>query len=71
MPRAVAEGKWWNTTIHGKPMKRRRSGKEKLELLDKAAQEGGVRGFIGKGSQLILNETRTGRFVRRIVERQK
>lgn len=71
MPKAVAKGHWWNTDIHGKPMKKHRSGKEKLEILEKAAQEGGFRGFIGKGSQLILNETRTGRIVKRLVELQK
>lgn len=70
MPRAAAKGSWWNRDIHGKVIKHR-SGKEKLEVLDKAAQEGGFRGFIGKGSQLILNETMTGRIVKRIVERQK
>lgn len=70
MPKAAAKGSWWNRDIHGKVIKHR-SGKEKLELLDKAAQEGGFRGFIGKGTQILLNESRTGRFVKKLVERQK
>lgn len=51
-------------------MKRTRTSKEKLEILKKAAEEeSGLRGAIAKGSMFILNETRTGRVVKRLVER--
>lgn len=65
MPKAPANGSWWNRDIHGKIVKRK-SGQERYEILKDAAQESGFRGAVGKYAVYVLNETRTGKAVKKL-----